>query len=65
MTDLLLTAEVSQELRVPQATLRFWRHQGSGPRCFKMGRRVFYRREDVDAWLREQYDKASRPNPAA
>ena len=54
---LLNSAEVAQMIRVPQATLRYWRHVGIGPRSFKMGpRRVLYRVDDVVAWVAEQYD---------
>lgn len=53
---LLNSAEVAQLIRVPEATLRYWRHVGIGPRSFKMGpRRVLYRAADVDAWVAAQY----------
>ena len=49
-------AEVAELLRVPPATLRYWRHLGSGPRSFRVGRHVRYYRTDVEAWLRAQHD---------
>lgn len=52
--DLLNLPEASQFTRVPEATLRYWRSQGTGPPSFKLGRRIFYRKADVDAWLAEQ-----------
>jgi predicted DNA-binding transcriptional regulator AlpA len=55
VNDRLLTmAEVSEMLRVPIATLRYWRHIGKGPHSFRIGRRVFYRESDVLAWLDHQ-----------
>lgn len=55
--DLMTTAEVADYLKTPPATLRFWRHKGTGPKGFRLGgRRVMYRRQDVDAWLMEQID---------
>ena len=55
MNDRLLTiAEVSEMLRGPIATLRWWRHIGEGPRSFKIGRTVFYRESDVLAWIELQ-----------
>lgn len=55
-TDQLRTLEqVAEQLNTPEATLRFWRHKGTGPRSFKLGRRVMYRQADVDAWLEQQY----------
>lgn len=36
-------------------TLRWWRHIGTGPKSFTLGRRrVMYYRDDLDAWLAEQ-----------
>ncbi len=54
MPDLMTTAEVAALVRTSPETLRYWRYMGRGPRCFKAGRRVLYRREDVDQWLAEQ-----------
>jgi predicted DNA-binding transcriptional regulator AlpA len=35
-------------------TLRYWRHGGTGgPPSFKLGRRVMYRRAEVEKWLGE------------
>lgn len=59
MDDLLDMEETSDRTRTPVATLRFWRHQGRGPKSFKIGRRVMYRASDVDAWLQAQYDGSS------
>lgn len=53
---LLTSVEVASIIRVPHATLRYWRHMGIGPKSFKMGpRRVLYREEDVLAWVAQQY----------
>lgn len=57
MKALLDPHEVADELRVPYSTLAYWRHIGKGPRWAKVGRRVVYRREDVVAWIGEQFDK--------
>jgi predicted DNA-binding transcriptional regulator AlpA len=56
--ELLNAVEVADITRNPAETIRYWRHIGKGPRWFKVGRRVLYRRSDVDAWLAEQYDNA-------
>ena len=52
--ELLTMKEVSQLIRVPVATLRYYRHLGCGPRSFKVGRTVRYWRSEVDQWLEEQ-----------
>ena len=56
--DVLFPDEVAAKTRVPEATLRHWRRMnaGQGPTSFKLGRRVAYRRADVEAWLDEQYN---------
>ena len=52
--ELFTLAEVAKLLRVPPATLRYWRHLSTGPRSFRVGRHVRYYRADHDAWLRDQ-----------
>lgn len=57
---ILTTAEAAEVLRVPVGTLRYWRHQGTGPKSFKLGaKRVAYMRADVEAWLKEQYEEGA------
>jgi excisionase family DNA binding protein len=58
--ELLTIGEVAEMLRVPIGTLRYWRHLGTGPHSFKVGRWVRYRRGDVRAWV-----NAKRRGPAA
>jgi predicted DNA-binding transcriptional regulator AlpA len=50
----LLTLKEAAGLRTSVATLRYWRHLGVGPDGFRLGRRVVYRREDVDRWVAER-----------
>ncbi len=52
--ELLTIAEAALLLRAPVATLRYWRHLGTGPRSFRLGRRVIYRREDLRSWIDAQ-----------
>ena len=55
MEERLLTiTEVAELLRVPVAALRWWLHNGTGPDHFKIGRRIMYRRSDVERWLEAQ-----------
>lgn len=53
-STLLTLAEVAAMLRTPAATLRYWRHLGTGPRSFRVGRGVRYWQHDVLAWLQDQ-----------
>ena len=52
--ELLTIQEVADLDRVPVATLRYWRHLGTGPRSFRIGRSVRYWRTEVFAWLDDQ-----------
>ncbi len=47
--ELLTIREAAALLRATIATLRYWRHLGTGPRSFRLGRRVLYRRDDLRA----------------
>ncbi len=63
--ELLTITEAADLLRAPVATLRYWRHLGTGPRSFRLGRRVLYRREDLHAWIDTQHrqDSAASGRP--
>lgn len=45
----------------PGTTVQSWasrRYKGTGPRFIKLGKSVFYRRADVEAWIgRNVYDR--------
>lgn len=59
---LLSVQDLARYLDVPVRTLYQWRTQGTGPRGYRIGRHVRYRRDDVETWLEKQ---ASEPRPAA
>ena len=52
--QLMTTAQVSEYLQVPVATLHQWRYKGVGPRAAAVGRHLRWRRADVDHWLEQQ-----------
>ena len=52
--ELMTIKEVATLVRVREATLRYWRHLGTGPHGFRIGRSVRYWRNDVVHWLEEQ-----------
>ncbi|HEY0951710.1 helix-turn-helix domain-containing protein [Nocardioides sp.] len=56
--EMLSLQEACKLLRVPEGTLRYWRHLGAGPRSFKVGRHVRYWRADLLLWLAEQTNRA-------
>lgn len=50
--------EVSAVTGIPVGTLKYFRHRGhGGPRSFALTpRQIRYKREDVIAWIDEQYE---------
>lgn len=51
----LLTAEeVSEYLGVPVATLYRWRHLGTGPQAFRVGRHLRYDLTVIRQWLTDE-----------
>ena len=50
-TDYLTPVQVEREYHLPVRTLERKRREGGGPRYVKAGRRVLYRRSDVEDWL--------------
>ena len=52
---LIDTDGASTILGVPPDTLRFWRKIRTGPPHAKVGKRVMYRRVDLQMWVNEQF----------
>lgn len=53
-TDLLTTAQAAKEAfggHVTPTTMQWWRTTGRGPKYVKIGRRVFYRRAELDDFI--------------
>lgn len=43
--------DVVAEFKLPSAnTVYQWKHKGSGPKCYRIGRRLMFRRSEVEAW---------------
>jgi excisionase family DNA binding protein len=51
---LMTPQEVADFLAMPVLTLQTWRAKRRGPRIYRVGRHVRYRREDVEEWLERQ-----------
>ena len=50
----LSTNEVAGLLSVPESTVRYWRHLGTGPQAVKFGKSIRYRADEVERWIKEQ-----------
>lgn len=54
MSEFMSTGQVSQETGINAGTLRYWRSTNQGPTSFALGKRVVYRRSEVERWIAEQ-----------
>ncbi|MEU2513233.1 helix-turn-helix domain-containing protein [Streptomyces syringium] len=59
----LTTEEAAMYLGVAPSTLRTWRHRRVGPPSFRVGSKVVYRLNSLDAYLTECELADSRSNP--
>jgi len=50
----LTSEEVARHLRLSVRTIHDWRQMQSGPVAYKVGRRLLWRRDEVDAWVHDQ-----------
>jgi predicted DNA-binding transcriptional regulator AlpA len=57
-SDILYTEEVAALARKPVATIRWLKATGKPPKWGKLGRRVIYRRADVEAWIASAFEGA-------
>jgi excisionase family DNA binding protein len=48
---LLTQAETAELLRLSERTLERWRVTGGGPVFCKLGKRVLYRKADLEKWI--------------
>lgn len=51
MTALKSVEETAADLGLAVGTLNKWRVTGNGPRFVRLGRRVVYRQEDIEAFV--------------
>jgi predicted DNA-binding transcriptional regulator AlpA len=56
LAEILLMEEVAELTRIPVSTLRYYRYYGKGPRSFKLGSSVVYKRADVLDWIESSYN---------
>lgn len=59
LAEFLTQREAAAELKICERTLDRWRRLGDGPPVTKIGRRVYYRRPTLRAWLCAQERQGS------
>lgn len=52
--------DVAERYGVPVATVRKWRHEGTGPVGVKFGRHVRYSLAELERWEREHAARAAQ-----
>lgn len=55
---LLDVADLASYCKVAPTAPYYWRKRGEGPPAVRVGRRLRYRKRDVDAWLQANEDPA-------
>lgn len=53
-SPLMSVPELAAYLKVPEATVYAWRSRGQAPPCYRVGRWLRFRRDEVDDWLAGQ-----------
>jgi DNA-binding transcriptional MerR regulator len=62
LPEILTTEQLAEKLGgIPVNTVHYWRAQGIGPKGRKVGKRVLYVWDDVEAWL----DQKAAADPMA
>jgi hypothetical protein len=64
LDDYFTDIECPAELGIAPLTLAIWRTQRKGPPVTRVGRKVYYRKASVRAWLQSQERPPSTLNPA-
>ena len=60
LEPLLSAQDLARFLDVPIATVYAWRYRSEGPRGFRVGRYIRYRRCDVEQWITSQLRQEKR-----
>lgn len=60
MTDPRLRSieDFSRMTGVPVPTIRHWRMQGEGPQAIRMGKRLYWREQDILDWIEAKFEEA-------
>jgi excisionase family DNA binding protein len=65
MDELLPVEDFAAEVKVAVQTVYNWHAAGKAPRAHRIGRRLFFRRSDVEQWLATRAEPAQAVRPAS
>ena len=54
-------AEAAEYLGICTRALKMWRDDGKGPRAIKLGRRYYFRKKELDAFIEQQLEPMPQP----
>lgn len=57
---LMTQEELSELIGVEVDTLKSWRRSASGPDFVRLGKQIFYRRSDIQAWIDANVELCAR-----
>jgi predicted DNA-binding transcriptional regulator AlpA len=57
--EILTTKDLAELLGVKPNTIDIWRLKGYGPKYYKLGHIVRYKRADVEAWFNENISQST------
>jgi predicted DNA-binding transcriptional regulator AlpA len=60
--DALRPDDLTREYGWPLSNQKRARRKGNFPPCYRIGRRLYWRRSTIDAWIAEQEAKTEAPN---
>lgn len=63
--DLIREDELAEVLSLSTETLAQWRKDGAGPDFARLGKRIWYRRQDVESWIKVNVVPTKRTAAAA
>lgn len=58
---LMLLPEVLERTRLSEQSFRWLIHKGTAPRHGKIGRRLVWRRSEVERWIDDAFQRDGRP----
>lgn len=62
--EILTTREVSAEYPFAEGTLKYWRGANQGPASFVVGKRILYRRSEIERFIAEKEKETTRGGAA-
>lgn len=58
--DLMTTEQLARYIGIHPASAPRWAREGFGPRRFRIGKRAYYLKSEVDAWIQSQAEEQGR-----